>query len=825
MEFSKEIERIIRYAAEEAIRTGWNVICLEHYLLAIIRDENNSAYRFLWNIGIAQKIKEELLKNIDLGTIAKGIELEDLKNNEDSETIFKLLIFELRGTSEYHNPTAAHLLGVILKDGNTRAAAILYEMGLDYDLASPDLTLPKDLPNFTPTDSADNNRTNIFQEESEDEKNEDFSLEYIIENYGTDLTFKALNGELDPLIGREKEIKRICQILGRRRKNNPILVGNPGVGKSSIVEGIAQMIANENVPPQLHNKRIISIEIGSILAGTKLRGEFESRINKILKAVKQHPDVILFIDEIHTIVGAGNPTGSLDAADLMKPALSRGDFQCIGATTYDEYRKYIEKDGALERRFQKVVIEEPNHKETISILNGMKHIYEEFHNVHYTSDAIIACINLSSRYITERAFPDKAIDILDEAGALAKGRILEGAADIKRLSKNISSLKKQKREAISNENFKEGARLLSKEIEKRTELDNIIKYINTSDKFIATVTENDICDIVSTMTGIPVNKIATSEGNRLLSMEKILKEKLIGQDDAIERVTKAIRRNRAGLKDPEKPIGTFLFLGPTGVGKTHLAKTLSEFMFDTPDALIRIDMSEYMEKFSVSRLIGAPPGYIGFEEGGQLSERVRKRPYCVVLLDEIEKAHPDIFNLLLQILDEGRLTDSSGRYIDFRNTIIIMTSNIGSRDVSHFGEGLGYKKADAQGRSELHKALIDKAIQKSFTPEFINRLDEKIYFNSLSKEDLCKIIKIEIKHISKRVEEAGFKLKVTESAIDFLIQKGYDPKFGARPLKRVLQKYIEDTVAEEILKGLPIGTTLILKSDKAKEKLILNTKI
>lgn len=824
MEPQQEFNRIIRYAIQEALLTGWDTICLEHYLLAIIRDGENEAFRFMEEITSTQELKHKIKSYIDKGEFMGETDTSNMKNNPESSRIFKLLLNELKGTQEYEFPSAANILGIILKDGKTKTAEFLYNAGIDYDMAKEGILLPRDRAGFY--GAMDEEFSNHpYPNNSDYEKEENLSVEFIIENYGTDLTDEALVKEKDPIIGREEEISRVIRILERRKKNNPILVGEAGVGKTSIVEGIARKIVSKEVPVQLYGKRIISLDIGSIIAGTKFRGEFEARIKKILKAVKENKDIIFFIDEIHTIVGAGSSTGSMDAADLLKPALARGDFQCIGATTHEEFRNTFEKDKALARRFQKVSIEPCSITQTLEIIEGIKRGYEEYHSVNYTPEAIRACINLSVRYISDRALPDKAIDILDEAGAKVSANSHNIPHTIIETEKEIRNLEHKKREAIKNSNFILGAEYRKSIVEKTNFIDIAIENFNNSrnnKKYI--VTEEDIFDTVANMTGIPLNKIATSESNRLLKMENILKERIIGQDQAVEMICKAIRRNRAGLKDPDRPIGTFLFLGPTGVGKTHLAKTLSEFMFDTSDSLIRIDMSEYMEKYSVSRLIGAPPGYIGYNEGGQLSERVRKKPYSVVLLDEIEKAHPDIFNILLQILDEGRLTDSSGKYIDFRNTILILTSNIGSKEISNFGNGLGFKSLETDEKGSLHKSLIDKSLNKHFAPEFLNRLDEKIYFNSLSAKDLEKILHIEMKYLYQRVTQAGYELKLTKGAIDFLLRKGYDPKFGARPLKRAIRRYVEDPLAEAIIGGIPAGSTITFKINGTKENLILGTK-
>ena len=623
-----------------------------------------------------------------------------------------------------------------------------------------------------------------------------------LERYATNLVEQAKQGKLDPVIGRDEEIRRVLQILSRRTKNNPILVGEPGVGKTAIAEGLAIRIANRNVSRVLLGKRLVSLDIGSIVAGTKYRGQFEERMKAILNELGKNPNIILFIDEMHTLVGAGGSAGSLDAANMLKPALARGEIQCIGATTLDEFRQFIEKDGALERRFQKVIVEATNYDETLTILENIKERYQRHHNVVYTDEAIKSCISLSQRYITDRCLPDKAIDIMDEAGSRVHLKNIKVSKKIQTLEKAIEIVVAEKQDAVADSDFERAAMYRDIEKLKRAELEaEREKWQKKQSASPARVTAEDVAQVVSMATNIPVSKIAQSEGNKLAAMGKTIKEKIIGQDEAVETVTRAIQRNRAGLKDPNKPIGTFLFLGPTGVGKTQLAKVLAQYMFDSPDSIIRIDMSEYMEKHAVSRLIGAPPGYIGYNEGGQLSERVRRKPYSVVLLDEIEKAHPDIFNLLLQVLDEGRLTDSNGRHIDFRNTVLILTSNIGTKELKEFGKGLGYSNATKRDTAANSRAIIEKALKKAFTPEFLNRLDEQILFNSLTRADIEKIIEIELKELYNRVSQAGYKLKLSKKIKKFVADAGYDPQYGARPLKRAIQRYIEDPLAEKIISG------------------------
>jgi len=638
---------------------------------------------------------------------------------------------------------------------------------------------------------------------SSKKKGESKTTTPVLDNFGRDLTLMAIEDKLDPIVGRELEIERVSQILSRRKKNNPILIGEPGVGKSAIAEGLALRIVQRKVSRVLFNKRIVTLDLASLVAGTKYRGQFEERMKAVMNEIEKSPDVILFIDEIHTIIGAGGASGSLDASNIFKPSLARGDLQCIGATTLDEYRQYIEKDGALERRFQKVLIEPTSPEETIKILENIKEKYEDHHNVFYTDEAIQSCVKLTDRYISDRHLPDKAIDALDESGARVHITNIKVPQNIMSIEKKIDGIKDKKIHVIKTQNYEEAARLRDTEKQLLKELeDEKSKWEEETKLHREVVNEENVAEVIAMMTGVPVQRIAQSESLRLVNMEEALQNNVIGQNTAITKIVKAIQRNRAGLKDPNKPIGSFIFLGPTGVGKTHLAKELSKYLFDKDDALIRIDMSEYMEKFAISRLIGAPPGYVGYEEGGQLTEKVRRKPYSVVLLDEIEKAHPDVFNLLLQALDDGLITDSLGRKVDFKNTIIIMTSNIGSRDLKDFGKGVGFEtSARKESGTDLSFSIVEKALKKAFAPEFLNRIDDVVMFNSLTKEDIHKIIDIELKSLYKRVEAMGFLISMTNSAKDFIVEKGYDEQFGARPLKRAIQKYVEDPMAEEIVKS------------------------
>ncbi len=743
---SDELNSIINFSREEAMRTGSYGIAPDHLFLGILRHRENTAVDALRGAMIdIDEMKQFIDEKVFTNEHIPYSEIDKVSFSRGAQNVLSFTILEatkLRSAQA----SSQHLLLALCKVGSSYGSTYLHDQGIDYGHIYKYLDrnelLDKDTADMNESSEAEDETPRIHIRAVAEEKQEEPQVSPL-EEFGYDITQAARDGKLDPLVGREDEIQRVIQILGRRRKNNPMLVGDPGVGKSAIVEGIAIKIVTGDIPPSLADKRLISLDLGSIVAGTKYRGDFEKRLKSIINEVAANPDVILFIDEFHTIVGAGGASGSLDAANMLKPALARGDIQCIGATTMDEFRKIVEKDGALDRRFQKIMVEHTDIQHSISILDRLKTNYEKHHNVIYTDEAIEACVRMSDRYITDRCLPDKAIDAMDEAGSMVR-------------------LKNPKKTGH--------------------------------------VTAEDVASIISKMTGIPSGRIAEGEGYKLMKMRAKLQGRIIGQDDAIDKVVRAIQRNRAGIKDPGKPIGTFLFFGPTGVGKTQLAKALAEYLFDSEENMVRLDMSEYMEKFNVSRLIGAPPGYVGFEEGGQLSERVRRKPYCVVLLDEIEKAHPDVFNVLLQVMDEGRLTDSNGRTVSFRNTIVIMTSNVGSRELEEYGSGVGFNTAgrNVQGN---RKSVLEKAVRKAFPPEFINRVDEQIFFNSLTKEDIEKIIDIELKGLKNRVKEAGFELNVTPAAKRFVAEAGYDPSYGARPLKRAIQKHIEDPVSEHIIMG------------------------
>lgn len=735
---SDELNDIIRYARDEAMRTGSYGIGPDHLFLGILRHGDNAAFRTVTGLGIdADNFKRFIDSHIFTNEPIPYAESDKISFTRYAQNVLSITVLEAskQGVTEANS---LHLLLALCRTTENYGQAYLRQHGVDYGRL---LSYMRDEGMLGKDPEQEDDKSEDDQQETNQESKPEKS---VIEDFGFDLTKAAAEGKLDPVVGRETEIARVIEILGRRKKNNPMLIGEPGVGKSAIVEGIALRIAGGSISPALAKKRLISLDIALVVAGTKYRGDFEKRLKSIIKEASSNPDIILFIDEFHTIVGAGGAQGSLDAANILKPALARGELQCIGATTMDEFAKIVEKDGALDRRFQKIVVEPTDIQQSITILENLKPNYEDFHKVTYSDEAIEACVRLTDRYITDKSLPDKAIDALDEAGSMIR-----------------LNLTKDKRTG------------------------NIVDA-------------EDIATVVSKMTGIPVNKVAESEGNRIMKMKGRLQSRIIGQDDAIEKVVRAIQRNRAGLKDPNRPIGTFLFFGPTGVGKTQLAKCLAEYLFDSQENMVRIDMSEYMEKFTVSRLVGAPPGYVGYEEGGQLSERVRRKPYCVVLLDEIEKAHPDIFNILLQVLDEGRLTDSNGRVVSFRNTIVIMTSNVGSRELDEYGSGVGFATS-GKSVSKNRQSVLEKAIRKSFPPEFINRVDERIFFNALTKEDIEKIIDIELKDLRARAEEAGYKLVVTPSAKRFIADAGFDPAFGARPLKRAMMKYVEDPVSEFII--------------------------
>ena len=736
---SDQLNSIISYSREEAMRTGSYGIAPDHLFLGILRHRENAASDALLGVGTdLEELKQFIDSHIFTNEHIPYSEIENISFSRGAQNVLSFTILEATKL-RCKEAGPQHLLLALCRAAGSYGSSYLRDTGVDYGYIFRYMDRNSMLDRGTEEEEMSEEAPDISIRQAKPKEDEQQAS--ALEEFGYDITKAAKEGRLDPLVGREDEIQRVIQILGRRRKNNPMLVGDPGVGKSAIVEGIAIKIANDDIPPVLAGKRLISLDLGSIVAGTRYRGDFEKRLKTIIKEVTDSPDVILFIDEFHTIVGAGGASGSLDAANMLKPALARGDIQCIGATTTDEFRKIVEKDGALDRRFQKIAVEHTDITHTISILSRLKTNYEKHHNVKYTDEAIEACVRMSERYITDRCLPDKAIDAMDEAGSMVR----------------LKNPKKTGR-----------------------------------------VSAEDVATVISKMTGIPSGRVAESEGGKLMKMKQKLKNRIIGQDEAIDKVVRAIQRNRAGIKDPAKPIGSFIFFGPTGVGKTQLAKSLAEYLFDSEENMIRLDMSEYMEKFNVSRLIGAPPGYVGFEEGGQLSERVRRKPYCVVLLDEIEKAHPDVFNLLLQVMDEGRLTDSNGRTVSFRNTIVIMTSNVGSRELDEYGSGVGFSTSvkDVAGN---RKNVLEKAVRKAFPPEFINRVDEQVFFSSLTRSDIEKIIDIELKGLKSRVAEAGFELNVTPAAKKFVADAGYDPKFGARPLKRAIQQHIEDPVSEQII--------------------------
>lgn len=843
LQLSNELNDIITYSKEEAMRLGNYTISTDHLLLGMIRHGDNIAADTLLKMGAnLSELKAELEARIKGG---KSISLDNsgrLTLSKASENALKIMFLEARAMNEI-KPGPEHLLLAIFRVQDSAAIEILESGGVNYETIRKKLTgdttapeennqLRSDPPPGANTQMRKNDMGEYNNEEFEEEagnqapvkreKKSGSSSTPVLDSFGYDLTKAAAEDKLDPVVGRDKEIERLAQILGRRKKNNPVLIGDPGVGKSAIAEGLAIRIAQKKVSRVLINKKIISLDIGSIVAGTKYRGQFEERMKAVLNEANRNPDIILFIDEMHTLVGAGGAAGSLDASNMLKPALARGEIQCIGATTLDEFRQFVEKDGALERRFQKILVEPTDFTQTLEILENIKERYEKHHNVLYTKESLKACIRLSDRYITDRFLPDKAIDIMDEAGSRVHLKNLKIPRKILELEKALEVIRKEKQQAVVASDFENAAMYRDVERLKNEELAAEQakwekKQIETPDK----VDTEDIAAVLSMSTHIPVSRIAETEGHRLMNMGKILREQIIGQDEAVEKVTRAIQRNRAGLKDPNKPIGTFIFLGPTGVGKTQLAKVLAQYLFDSPDSLIRIDMSEFMEKHAVSRLIGAPPGYVGYNEGGQLSERVRRKPYSVVLLDEIEKAHPDIFNLLLQVLDEGRLTDSNGRYIDFKNTVLILTSNIGTKELKEYGSGLGFSNVTKRDTNISGKGIIEKAIKKTFTPEFLNRLDEQVLFNTLSKTDIEKIIEIELKGIYDRIENAGYRLKLPKNVKKFVADTGFDPQYGARPLKRAIQRYIEDPVAEIIISGtIKQGHTITLRLDKEKTGII-----
>jgi ATP-dependent Clp protease ATP-binding subunit ClpC len=814
--FSNRVQDVIRLSREEALRLGHDYIGTEHLLLGIIREGEGIAVKILRNLGAdLYKIKKAVEDTVRSsgGTLTIG----NIPLTKQAEKVLKITYLEAKLYKSDVIGTE-HLILSLLRDDDNIAAQILSQFNITYDNVRQELD---NIISGKPTQTPKGERKQGAGGSGGGKRQAaDRVKTPVLDNFGRDLTKIALEGKLDPVIGRDKEIERVAQVLSRRKKNNPVLIGEPGVGKTAIAEGLALQIIQKKVSRVLHEKRVVTLDLAAMVAGTKYRGQFEERMKAVMTELEKAKDVILFIDELHTIVGAGGASGSLDASNIFKPALARGDIQCIGATTLDEYRQYIEKDGALDRRFQKIIVEPPTPEETILILNNIKSKYEEHHNVNYTDAAIKACVTMSERYITDRFLPDKAIDVMDEVGARVHLSNITVPKEITDLEEQIESVKEQKNNVVKTQNFEEAARLRDLEKKLQSDLETAkADWEETAATMIFTVDEEQVSDVVAMMTGIPVNKLAETESAKLLRMADELANEVVGQTEAVQQLAKAIRRSRAGLKDPKRPIGTFMFLGPTGVGKTELAKALARYMFYSEESLIRVDMSEYMEKFSVSRLVGAPPGYVGYEEGGQLTEKVRRKPYSIVLLDEIEKAHPDVFNILLQVFDDGILTDGLGRRIDFRNTIIIMTSNVGVRDIKAGGK-LGFSDKVVDDRYENMKSTIDESLKRMFNPEFLNRVDDTIIFRHLQKADIYKIIDIQARKLFGRVNDLGIMLEITKSAKDFLAEKGYDEKYGARPLRRALQKYVEDEIAEEMLSGsLKDGDRIRIEHNKGKDKL------
>ena len=824
--FSAQVKEIISFSREEALRLGNDFIGTEHLLLGLIREGDNTAVRILKSFNVDLY---ELRKEIELAVkdkTGKNIaNINSLPLTKQAEKVIRVTVLEAKALKSTTVETE-HLMLSILKNKENIATQILNQFDVDYDLFRQELGIVKSndpRAEFTDENEDDfEDEKKYSQQKGSKQSGNAKSKTPVLDNFGRDITKLAEMGTLDPIVGRESEIERVSQILSRRKKNNPILIGEPGVGKTAIVEGLALRIVQRKVSRVLFDKRVISLDLAALVAGTKYRGQFEERMKAIMNELEKNRDVILFIDELHTIVGAGGASGSLDASNIFKPALARGELQCIGASTLDEYRMYIEKDGALDRRFQKVMVDPPSVDETIQILNNIKSKYEDYHNVTYNDEAIEACVKLSDRYITDRLLPDKAIDVMDEVGARVHLKNINVPQNIVDLEKKIEDVKNEKNKVVKSQKFEEAASLRDTEKRLAEDLEKAkADWEEESKHKRYPIDEEAIAEVVSMMTGIPVKRMVQAETEKLRKMTDDMRGMVIGQDEAITKVVKAIQRNRVGLKDPKKPIGTFIFLGPTGVGKTELARALARYMFDSEDALVRIDMSEYMEKFTVSRLIGAPPGYVGYEEGGQLTERVRRKPYSVILLDEIEKAHPDIYNILLQVLDDGQLTDGLGRKVDFKNTLIIMTSNIGVRQLKDFGAGVGFTTSSKmEQEDEANKAVIEKALKRTFSPEFLNRIDDVVIFNSLSKENIFSIIDILMKGVMKRLTSLGFSLSLTEDAKSFLADKGYDVQFGARPLHRAIQKYLEDPLAEEILNmNVKAGDVLEADLDKENNKL------
>ena len=834
--FSPRVKDVIAFSKEEALRLGHDFIGTEHLMLGLLRDGNGKAINILNALDIDLnhlRRKVEILSPASPNITITSNEKKNLHLTRQAERALKTTFLEAK-LFQSTSINTAHLLLCILRNENDPTTKLLNKLKVDYDNVKEqfkfmtsnenDEFIEPKAESFSDDEgvSEGNEKDNPFSQSGQ--KGSKKSKTPVLDNFGRDLTVMAEEGKLDPVVGREKEIQRVSQILSRRKKNNPLLIGEPGVGKSAIAEGLANRIVSKKVSRILFNKRVVTLDLASLVAGTKYRGQFEERMKAVMNELEKNDDIILFIDEIHTIVGAGGATGSLDASNMFKPALARGEIQCIGATTLDEYRQYIEKDGALERRFQKVIVEPTSVEETVEILNNIKSKYEEHHNVDYTDGAIEACVKLTNRYMTERFLPDKAIDALDEAGSRVHITNIDVPQQILELERQLEEVKETKNSVVKKQKYEEAAKL--RDDEKRLEKDLSEaqeQWEEESKRHRVEVTEDNVADVVSMMTGIPVNRIAQTESNKLANLPELIKGKVIGQDQAVAKVVKAIQRNRAGLKDPNKPIGSFIFLGQTGVGKTQLAKVLARELFDSEDTLVRVDMSEYMEKFSISRLVGAPPGYVGYEEGGQLTEKVRRKPYAVVLLDEIEKAHPDVSNMLLQVLDDGYLTDSLGRKIDFRNTIIIMTSNIGARKLKDFGTGVGFGTAAQKAQEDANaKSVIENALKKAFAPEFLNRIDDVVVFNTLEKEDINKIIDIELKKLINRINDLGYTLKLSKKAKNYIADKGFDKQYGARPLKRAIQKYIEDALAEEIINSqVQEGDKIIMDLDSKADALTI----
>ncbi len=839
--FSPRVKDVIAYSKEEALRLGHDFIGTEHLMLGLLRDGSGKAVTILNQLAIDLNHLRRKVEILSPANPNAGTNPNDKKNlhlTRQAERALKTTFLEAK-LFQSSSINTAHLLLCILRNENDPTTKLLNKMKVDYDGVKDQFKLmitndddyieptAESFPNDDDTSNDDTNKENLFGTTGGGAKSSKKSKTPVLDNFGRDLTAQAEEGKLDPVVGRENEIQRVSQVLSRRKKNNPLLIGEPGVGKSAIAEGLALRIVQRKVSRILYDKRVVTLDLASLVAGTKYRGQFEERMKAVMNELEKNDDIILFIDEIHTIVGAGGATGSLDASNMFKPALARGEIQCVGATTLDEYRQYIEKDGALERRFQKVLVEPTTVEETIEILQNIKEKYESHHNVQYTEAALQACVKLTNRYMTERFLPDKAIDALDEAGSRVHITNIHVPEKILKLEADLEEVRENKNSVVKKQKYEEAAKLRDDEKNLEKQLaEEQEAWEKDSALHKETVDEEQVAEVVSMMTGIPVNRIAQTESNKLAALPDRIKGKVIGQDEAVAKVVKAIQRNRAGLKDPNKPIGSFIFLGQTGVGKTQLAKVLARELFDNDNALVRIDMSEYMEKFAVSRLIGAPPGYVGYEEGGQLTEKIRRKPYAVVLLDEIEKAHPDVFNMLLQVLDDGYLTDSLGRKIDFRNTIIIMTSNIGARKLKDFGTGVGFGTAAQTSQADANaKSIIENALKKAFAPEFLNRVDDVMVFNALEREHIHKIIDIELAKLFARIEDIGYTLKMTDKAKDFIADKGFDKDYGARPLNRAIQKYVEDALAEEIINSkLQEGDTITMDLDEKSNELKIKIK-